>query len=148
MLEGIEGFGVRAGMVVVLAAGCFDPFHYGHLKHLQAAKRFGTHLVVAVTSDRHVNKPGRPAFNQQQRAQVIQELKCVDCVFISEGAVDAINLIKPQIYVKGREYEGRLPEQSLVESYGGKVIFTDEPTYSSTALLTGKYLRLEDIGSG
>ncbi len=128
---------------VVLASGVFDPLHWGHLKHLQAAKELGDWLIVAVTADRFVNKGlGRPVFNQDQRAEMVRALKIVDNVAIVESGEEAIRIIKPDIFVKGKEYEGRLPEQSLVESFGGRVVFTDGPVYSSTALLSGRYLKV------
>ena len=149
MLEGPEGFGVRVWeAVIVLANGCFDPLHYGHLQYLKAAKALGGWLIVSVTADHKVNKgPGRPIFGEQQRAEMVRSLRCVDSVVIVEHAVEAIQLLKPDIYVKGAEYEGRLPEKSLVESYGGRVVFTKTPIYSSTKLITGGYLQTEGIGT-
>lgn len=122
-------------MKKVLCHGCFDIFHYGHLKHLQAARREGDFLVVSVTSDANVNKgPGRPIFTAAQRMEILLSLAMVNVVIESESAEDAIRQVRPDVYVKGKEYEGRLPEQGLVEELGGRVVFTDEPVYSSTAL--------------
>ena len=136
-------------MVVVLALGCFDPLHWGHVQHLRAAKRLGTHLIVAVTADKNVNKgPGRPVFHDRDRASMVAELRCVDAVFIADGWRDAIELVRPQIYVKGKEYAGKLPEQEYVESFGGRVVFTDEVVYSSTALLTGGHFKSQGLGGG
>lgn len=135
-------------MKVVLALGCFDPLHWGHLKYLQASKKLGDHLVVAVTSDRFVNKPNRPVFNEHQRSEMVYALKCVDDVAIVDTAEDAIRIIKPDIYTKGKEYEGRLPEQEQVESCGGQVVFIDTPKYSSTDLLSGRYLQVQSLDGG
>jgi rfaE bifunctional protein nucleotidyltransferase chain/domain len=128
--------------MIVLANGCFDIFHYGHLAHLEAASEIarnaGARLVIALTSDRFVNKgPGRPVFNQEQRALLLRALRIVDHVVISDAPSPAaiIQEYQPAIYVKGKEYEGRLPEQELVESYGGRVVFTDTIIFSSTKLL-------------
>ncbi len=123
-------------MTTVLCLGCFDVLHYGHLRHLKAARALGDRLVVSVTADQNVNKgPGRPVFTHNERAEMLMALRIVDAVIVSRFPEEAINEIQPRIYCKGKEYEGRLPEQALVESYGGRVIFTDEPVYSSTALL-------------
>jgi rfaE bifunctional protein nucleotidyltransferase chain/domain len=148
VLASVESLGIRQGMVVVLALGCFDPLHFGHVRYLRAAKRLGTHLLVAVTADEYVNKPGRPVFNARDRASMVAELRCVDGVFISDGWKDAIELVRPHVYCKGVEYRGRLPEQEYVESYGGTVHFIDEPTYSSTALLSGAMLKAKSLGGG
>lgn len=125
-------------MTRVLCCGCFDIFHVGHLRHLEAARRLGDVLWVALTSDRFVSKgPGRPVFAWEQRAAVLMGLRIVDGVFMSDAARpdELIRRLAPEIYVKGREYEGRLPEQALVESLGGRVVFTETQKFSSTALV-------------
>lgn len=124
--------------VIVLASGCFDVFHFGHVAHLKAARALGDELVVALTADEHVNKgPGRPVFDERKRALVLAEQRCVDRVIISREPVplSVIREVRPSIYAKGKEYRGRLPEQGLVEEIGGRVEFTDTVVYSSTALL-------------
>jgi rfaE bifunctional protein nucleotidyltransferase chain/domain len=125
-------------VITVLANGCFDIFHVGHLRHLQAASALGDRLIVALTADEFVGKgPGRPVFKERHRMEVLMALHCVDDVMISREPVplEIIRRVRPQIYAKGREYEGRLPEQELVEEFGGRVIFTDTEVYSSTELL-------------
>ena len=124
-------------MKIVLTHGCFDILHYGHLCHLRAARRMGDLLVVSVTEDAYVNKgAGRPRFHLHQRMQMLKELRIVDHVVASRAPTpDAVIIaIRPAIYVKGKEYIGKLPEEELVKSLGGYVRFTDEPVYSSTAL--------------
>lgn len=128
----------------VLANGCFDPFHYGHLLYLQEARKYGDTLIVAVTVDEWVNKgPGRPAFKLHERMAMVKALAIVDEVIPSVSGVEAVYKVKPDVYVKGKEYEGKLQEQALVEFYGGRVVFTDTPTYSSTAILNGQHLALQ-----
>lgn len=125
-------------MKTVLCNGCFDVFHYGHLAHLEAARQHGDRLVVALTSDEFVNKgPGRPVFKEEQRAAILRALRCVDDVILSHEAIPygIIQAVRPDVYAKGKEYEGKLPEQKLVEELGGRVVFTDTVVYSSTALL-------------
>lgn len=124
-------------MKIVLCCGVFDIFHVGHLKHLKKAKSLGDYLVVAVTADEYVNKgDGRPVFTLKQRMEMLKSLRCVDQVVASHCKTPEkmIKRWRPHIYVKGDEYKGRLPEQKLVEELGGRVVFTNEVVYSSTAL--------------
>ena len=121
-----------------MCSGVFDIFHVGHLDYLKAAKRLGVHLLVGVTADKHVRKgPGRPVFNQIQRASMLRALRCVDEVIVYDEPIpyDLILKYKPDIYAKGREYEGRLPEQGMVEALGSRVVFIDTPVYSSSELV-------------
>lgn len=134
----------------VLAHGVFDVLHIGHLRYLKEARRYGERLIVSVTSDRFVNKgPGRPHFPAEVRAEMIRHLCFIDEVVISDypTAIHMIERFKPDFYVKGPEYKdaakdvtgGILAEKEAVESYGGKVVFTDTPVCSSSELLN-RYL--------
>lgn len=125
-------------MEIVLACGCFDLLHYGHLRHLKHAKSLGDKLIVCLTTAKYVNKgKGRPVFTDEQRREMLLELRCVDQVIVNPypDPENIIRRVMPSIYVKGSEYKGRLQEQKLVESLGGRVVFTGTPIYSSTALL-------------
>ncbi len=136
----------REGRRVVLAHGCFDLVHMGHIRHLEAAHAEGDVLFVTVTTDRHVNKgPGRPVFPELFRAEMISALECVDYVAISQwpSAEGVLHLVRPDIYVKGSDYKddesditGKIAdERRVIESYGGKIVFTEEITYSSSNLI-------------
>lgn len=123
----------------VLANGCWDLLHYGHLRHLQAARKLGDQLIVSVTKDRSVNKgPGRPVFDQEQRSEMLRALACVDEVILVDSSIEALEKVRPQVFVKGKEYTERLREED--DQYCARnsvqVVFTDEPTYSSTKLLS------------
>lgn len=131
---------------VVHCHGVFDVLHIGHLNYLKAARAMGQHLIVTITSDQYVNKgPGRPHFSAAVRAQMLAALDCVDYVAISDfaSAVRAIEEIRPEFYVKGSDYRdmsadasGQIyAEKSVVEKYGGKLVFTDTEMHSSSALI-------------
>lgn len=134
------------GRRVVQCHGVFDLLHIGHIHHFQAARRFGEVLVVTLTPDRFVNKgPGRPVFGQELRAQAVAALECVDFVAINHWptAVEPIGLLRPDFYCKGSEYRrpdndvtGKISdEEAAVLAAGGQIVFTEEPTQSSSHLL-------------
>ena len=99
----------RAGEAVILANGCFDVLHVGHIRYLHAAKQLGGRLVVAVNSDasvRAVKGPERPLMPEDERAEIIAALADVDAVVIfSEADVRAlIRELRPDVQAKGTDY--------------------------------------------
>lgn len=123
-------------MRLVLACGCFDLFHVGHLAHLKEARSFGDRLIVALTLDEFISKPGRPIMKWEDRAAILNELRCVDDVIASRNSVEAILAWEPDIYVKGSDYvsKGLLPaEKEACKGLGVQIRFTKEhpPTTSS-----------------
>jgi len=133
------------GKKVVYCHGCFDLMHPGHIKYFQAAKKMGDILVVTVTPDKYVDKgPGRPVFCDILRAESIAALECVDYVSINKWptAEDTLRLLRPDIYVKGQEFEnledktGKIQrEYKVIEEIGAEIKFTREIVFSSTELL-------------
>jgi rfaE bifunctional protein nucleotidyltransferase chain/domain len=128
---------------VVLAHGCFDILHPGHLRHLEYAKAQGDVLVVSVTTDAWVNKgPGRPYVPDHLRADVLAALTIVDYVTLTPGdsAADVIRTLKPDVFAKGADYsEGRdertIREMNALKEYGGRMVFTPGGVvFSSTEL--------------
>ncbi len=137
---------VRVGKQVVHCHGVFDLLHIGHIRHLKQAKAEGDVLVVTLTPDHFVNKgPGRPAFSQAHRAEALASLEFVDHVAINEWpmAIQAIETIKPDVFIKGSEYrdEGKdqttaiTQEREAIEAIGGRLHFTEDITYSSSNLI-------------
>lgn len=133
-----------AGRTVAQCHGCFDILHVGHLRHFEAARGLADVLVVTVTPDEFVNKgPGRPVFPGEQRAELLAGLATIDFVALNRwpSAVETIRLVKPDIFIKGQEYETRamqvnsnfIAEARAVEESGGRIAFTYEDTSSSTA---------------
>ncbi len=134
----------EAGRMVVHCHGCFDIVHPGHIQHLQFARSLGDVLIVTVSGDSHVNKGvNRPLIPDDLRASSLAALECVDCVYVNEHptAVTLLESLRPDVYVKGREYERSvdrrfLAERDAVTAYGGRVVFASgEVVYSSTALI-------------
>ena len=142
------------GQRVVLAHGVFDLLHLGHVRHLEAARRLGDLLIVTVTGDRFVDKgPGRPVFSQSMRAEMLAAVGYIDWSGVNEAktAENLIEAIQPSVYVKGSDYAnsaddltGKIDdERLLVEKYGGRVIFTDEITFSSSNLINENFNLLD-----
>ena len=121
-----------------MANGCFDPYHYGHLLHLQAARKLGERLVVSLTADDYVNKgPDRPVFPAEERRAVLKALRIVSEVVIVTSSLEALQRVKPDIFAKGIEYKGKISpsDEAYCAAHGIKIMFTDEKVYSSTKLL-------------
>ncbi len=131
---------------IVQCHGVFDLLHPGHIRHFKRAKAQGDTLVVTVTPDRFVNKgPGRPAFHERLRLETLSSLSCVDYVVLNDSpdAINAINAVRPHIYVKGKEYSnsakdltGKITlEVDTVRRHGGDVYYTDDIVFSSSSLI-------------
>lgn len=129
---------------IVFTNGVFDILHRGHVTYLDAAAQLGGSLIVAVNSDasaRRLGKgPDRPLNTAHDRAALIASLACVTAVTIFEEdtPVDIIGLLRPDLIVKGGDYDMQvLPETRLVESWGGKAVAIPfEFARSTTALVT------------
>ena len=140
----------QEGKSVVLAHGVFDLVHMGHVRHLEGARREGDVLFVTVTADAYVNKgPGRPIFSHEMRGEMLAALNCVDAVGIShsDSSEMALDAIRPDVYVKGSDYEnpedditGKISkEKAAVENHGGRMVITKDITFSSSNLIN-RYL--------
>lgn len=146
-LQGIVAQYRATGQRVALCHGVFDLVHLGHVRHLEEARGFADVLVVTVTGDAFVNKgPGRPVFGEFQRAEMLAALGYVDHVAINHApdAESVIRLLQPDFYVKGSDYTdpgqdvtGKIAvERMAVEAHGGKLVFTDDITFSSSELIS------------
>ncbi|MEQ8768397.1 MAG: D-glycero-beta-D-manno-heptose 1-phosphate adenylyltransferase [Planctomycetota bacterium] len=127
------------GKKVVFANGCFDILHVGHIRYLQDAKSRGDYLVVAVNADASVKKlkgKGHPINVEDERAEVLAALECVDYVTIfTEDTADEILLkLKPDFHAKGTDYTPKtVPELETVLSFGGEVLIVGDPKDHSTS---------------
>jgi rfaE bifunctional protein nucleotidyltransferase chain/domain len=131
------------GARVVLANGCFDVLHVGHVRYLAGARELGDILVVGVNSDEQVGRlkgPGRPVMAAAERAEIVASLESVTYVTIfNEPTVEQLLLaLKPDIHAKGTDYtEDTVPERAVVRSYGGRVAIVGDPKdHSTSAILT------------
>lgn len=118
----------EAGQRLVLTNGTFDVLHVGHVRYLEAARAMGDILVVGINSDESVRGykgPGRPVVPQDERAEIVAALRCVDyaVVFDEPTATALVEALQPEVYAKGGDYDGSkpLPEAEAVRRYGGEV---------------------------
>ncbi|MEK6643131.1 MAG: PfkB family carbohydrate kinase [Planctomycetota bacterium] len=129
---------------VIQCHGCFDIVHPGHIRYLQFARAQGDILVVSITGDALISKgETRPYIPQELRAENLAALEFVDYVVIDSNptARDLLDRIRPDVYVKGEEYATShdprfIEERDVVESHGGRVIFSSgQVVFSSTRLM-------------
>lgn len=123
---------------IVLANGCFDALHHGHVGHLMEAKGYGGRLIVALTLDENVGKAGRPIFDWGKRATMLRALRCVDEVIPASCSVEAILAVKPTIFVKGRDYLDAPFKEDIAGAcaqVGAEIRFTHSEKFSTTELL-------------
>jgi rfaE bifunctional protein nucleotidyltransferase chain/domain len=126
------------GKRVVLANGCFDLLHVGHVRYLQAARSLGDALLVALNSDASVRRlkgPGRPLMPASERAEMVGAFAGVDAVLVfDEDKADAlIARLRPDIHAKGTDYrEDDVPERETVVAAGGRVAITGDPKTHAT----------------
>ena len=132
------------GRKLVATNGCFDLLHLGHVRYLQAARALGDVLVVGLNGDnsaRELKGPGRPLNNEQERAEVLTALECVDFVtiFPELRATRFIETAAPAIYVKGGDYTAETlnaGERTALQKIGAEIrIIPFEKGYSTSRLL-------------
>lgn len=129
----------EAGQQIVLANGCFDLLHVGHIRYLRDAKALGGKLVVAMNSDasvRQIKGEGRPFMPAAERAEIVAALSDVDAVVIfDEPDVRAlIREVQPDIQAKGTDYtRENVPEREEVLAYGGRIQIVGDPKHHSTS---------------
>ena len=132
----------RQGRSVVWTNGCFDILHLGHLRNLRAAAQQGDVLVVGINSDasvRRIKGPTRPVTEQNERAELLAALACVDfvLVFDDDTPIPVLAQLQPEIHCKGAEYappHGKpVPEAGMVRAYGGEIRYLPQIPNRSTS---------------
>jgi rfaE bifunctional protein nucleotidyltransferase chain/domain len=127
-----------SGARIVLANGCFDVLHVGHIRYLAGARELGDILVVGINSDEQVaiqKGAGRPVLPAMERAEIVAALESVTYVTIfDEPTVEQLLLaLKPDVHAKGTDYTTEsVPERDVVRSYGGEVAIVGDPKDHST----------------
>jgi D-beta-D-heptose 7-phosphate kinase/D-beta-D-heptose 1-phosphate adenosyltransferase len=136
------GPGKRNGRRVVFTNGCFDLLHPGHIKLLEAARSKGDALIVGLNSDdsvRTLKGAGRPVIPEQERAEILANLECVDAVVVFNELTPqkTVAALLPDILVKGGDWPGsQIVGREEVEAAGGKVVLIDVVKgYSTTEIL-------------
>lgn len=140
-----------AGHTVVLTNGCFDLLHVGHVRYLAQARELGDRLVIALNDDASVTRlkgPGRPLQPMADRATILAALRSVDAVvgFGTDTAVELVRRIRPEIYVKGGDYDDvahRPPEAVAAAELGARVVYLPFVAGRSTSRLVAR-LRHEE----
>ena len=136
----------HAGRRLVLANGCFDLLHVGHVRYLEGARGCGDVLVVGVNSDRSVRAlkgAGRPLLDERSRARLVAAVAAVDWVVIfDEPDVTALlGELRPQVHAKGTDYTVEtVPEREQVRALGGEVAIVGDPKDHSTRDLIARIL--------
>jgi D-glycero-beta-D-manno-heptose 1-phosphate adenylyltransferase len=126
------------GQRIVLANGCFDTLHVGHIRYLEGARREGDILVVGVNADSSVcalKGPGRPILDEQARAQLVAALRAVDYVVLfDEPSVETLlETLRPDVHAKGTDYTAEtVPERATAARLGIRVAIVGDPKDHST----------------
>ena len=132
------------GKTVVATNGCFDILHVGHVRYLEKTKSYADYLIVLLNSDKSVRSikgPERPINNEDDRAEVLNALRCVDYVvlFDEDSPKNLLDEIKPDVYTKGSDYTMEtLPEADIMIKNKTRVEFIDFVKGKSTTNIISK----------
>ena len=136
------------GKKIVTTNGVFDILHIGHIRYLQEAKKLGDILIVAINSDTSTKKlkgPKRPLNNENDRAEALAALECIDYVtiFNEENPIKILGIIKPNIHAKGGDYNiSQIIEKGMVEKNNGKIILIPKIKGYSTTDFINKIIKV------
>lgn len=134
----------EAGARIVLANGCFDVLHVGHVRYLAGARELGDVLVVGINSDEQValqKGAGRPVLPASARAEIVAALESVTYVtiFAEPTVTELLLALKPDVHAKGTDYTTEtVPERDVVRSYGGQVAIAGDPKDHSTSAIIAR----------
>ena len=134
----------KSGKSIVATNGCFDILHVGHVRYLQQTKTFADYSLVLMNSDKSVRSikgETRPINNENDRAEILCALSCVDYVvlFDEDSPRDLLDAIKPNVYTKGADYTMEtLPEADIMKKNGTRVEFIEFVNGKSTTNIINK----------
>ena len=137
----------KSGKTVVTTNGCFDILHVGHVRYLQKTKSFADYSIILLNSDKSVRSikgPTRPINNENDRAEILCALSCVDYVvmFDEDSPRNLLDEIKPDVYTKGADYTlATLPEADIMRKNGTRVEFIEFVQGKSTTATIEKMKR-------
>lgn len=126
------------GKRIVLANGCFDLLHVGHVRYLAAARRLGDVLFVGLNSDaavRRLKGPGRPLVPAAERQEILEALRAVDYVVLFEDdtADRLLERLRPHVHAKGTDYTlETVPEAATARAVGAEIVIAGDPKQHST----------------
>ena len=138
------------GKRIVFANGAFDLLHAGHVRYLEASRREGCWLAVGINSDRSVRRAkgaGRPILPDEERAEIVAALACVDAVvlFDEDSPAALLEELKPDVHAKGTDYTvASVPERDVVAAYGGKTAIVGDPKDHATTDLIERIRNTEN----
>ena len=130
-------------MTVVAVSGYFDPLHVGHLEYLEMAKQLGDKLIVIVNNDKQaLLKKGKSFMNENDRAEIVSALKCVDEVFLSidedKSVCRSLEAIKPNIFANGGDRNlSEIPETAVMKKFNIKMVDGLGEKIRSSSAITG-----------
>jgi len=137
------------GKKIVTTNGCFDIIHAGHIAYLYEAKSFGDILVVGLNSDESVRLlkgPSRPLQTETDRLEIMSALRMVDGAFIfrEKDPRAFLDIIRPDVHVKGGDYSRDILEREVVENHGGRVEIVSFLAGHSTTSIVNRMIKKED----
>jgi D-glycero-beta-D-manno-heptose 1-phosphate adenylyltransferase len=136
-----------AGKRVVVANGAFDMLHVGHVRYLAAARAAGDVLFVALNSDLSVRGskgPQRPVVAEDERAEILAHLDCVDWIvlFDEPTVAEVLRALRPHVHAKGTDYTVEtVPEREVVAEWGGETLICGDPKDHATTDLVAEIVR-------
>ncbi len=142
------------GKIIAFTNGCFDILHVGHVRYLKEARNTADVLVLALNSDasvREIKGEKRPLVGEDERAEVLAALECVDfiTIFSEPTPLALINLIKPDILIKGGDWpEEKIVGRDEVRKWGGRVVVIAEVKGKSTTNIVDKIIEVYGFAGG
>jgi cytidyltransferase-like protein len=123
---------------VAMVDGAFDPLHRGHIEYFRAASELGVPVLCNIASDRYVSTKHPPLLPEDQRAAVVDAIRYIRFTHVNRFDTETVlRELRPRYYVKGKDWEGRLPDEQVVicREHGIGIVYLDTVLDSSTRLL-------------